>query len=99
MKVKTYSAAEKRKEIKNSVRNAREDIAKEVRLNAIDFMMHLAVWAVWDTIPNISKKRLKKILEFMCEKTTFIIDGTVTLDDIKQMIKDETGITIGFKGE
>jgi len=61
--------------------------------------LRLAAWGIWDKIPNATAEDVQNVLDFMCEKTTFIIDGTVTLDDIKQMIKDETGITIGFKGE
>ena len=94
MKVKYYTQAEMLKEAQKILERAKPEIRKE----AIDLMLHLAVWAVWDTIPNISKKRLNRILEFMCEQALFIVDGTISLDDIKQMLKDEADITIGFKG-
>ena len=71
----------------------------QVRRESIDLMLHLAVWAVWDTIPNISKKRLKKILDFMGEKAVYIVEGSVSLEDIKQMLKDEADIQIGFVGD
>lgn len=93
MKIKTYTHAEMLREVEKSLNKATTTVRRE----AIDLMLHLAVWAVWDTIPNVSKKRLKKILEFMGEKASFIVDGAFSVDDIKQMLKDEADITIGFK--
>ncbi len=92
IKAKTYSQSEMVHEVEKALNKA----TSQVRREAIDLMMHLAVWAVWDTIPNISKKRLKKILDFMGEKATYIVEGTISLEDIKQMLKDEAEITIGF---
>ena len=93
IKVKFYTHAEMLKEVEKCLGKA----SVQVRREAIDLMMHLAVWAVWDTIPNISKKRLKKILDFMGDKAAYIVDGTISLEDIRQMLKDEADITIGIK--
>lgn len=93
MKVKYYTHAEMVKEVEKCLEKA----TVQVRREAIDLMMHLAIWAVWDTIPNVSKKRLKKILDFMGEKAVYIVEGSISLEDIKQMLKDEADITIGFK--
>lgn len=95
IKAKVYSHSEMVREVEKALNKA----STQVRIEAIDLMLHLAAWAIWDTIPKISKKRIKKALEFMAEKATYIVDGTVSLDDIKQMLKDEAEITIGFKGE
>lgn len=95
MKVKTYTQAEMLREAEKIMRKAET----QIRIEAIDLMLHLATWAVWDCVPKISKKRIKRVLEFMSEQAAFIVDGTITVEDIKKTLKDEAGIEIGFVDE
>lgn len=92
MKTKFYTQAEMLRASEQILERARPKILRE----AIDLMFHLALWAVWDTIPKVSKKRLKRILDFMSEKAEYIVDGSVSLEDIKKMLKEEADITIDF---
>lgn len=93
MNTKLYTEAELQRRIDKAVERA----MIPVRTETIEIMLHIAAWAEWDTVPRISKKAIGKTLQAMGEKARFILDGSVTLEDIKQMLKDETGITIGFK--
>ena len=95
MKAKVYSYSEMLKEAEKIMRKE----AVNIRLNCIDTLLHIAAWAIWDTDKKITKSKLRKILEKMSYKAGFISDGTVSIDDVKQMLKDEAGIEIGFVDE
>ena len=95
MKAKVYSYSEMLKEAEKLMRKE----AVNIRLNCIDILLHIAAWAIWDTDKNITKSKLKKILEKMSYKAGFISDGSISIDDVKAMLKDEAGIEIGFVDE
>ena len=95
MKIKRYSYAEMLKEAEKLMRKE----AVNIRLDCIDTLLHIAAWAIWDTDKKITKSKLRKILEKMSYKAGFISDGSISIDDVKAMLKDEAGIEIGFSDE
>ena len=60
-------------------------------------MINLAAWALWDEI-KANEEDIKKVLQKMSYKAEFVVDGSVSLDDIKKMLKDEADITIVVSG-
>lgn len=95
MKARVYTEAQMQRAVEMGLERARRQARSEV----LDLAVSLALWGMWDTFPKVSKKRMGKALEFMMEKAALIVDGTISLDDIKQMLNDEAGIVFGYKGE
>ena len=95
MKARVYTESQFQKALEQVF----ERIRRQARMEVLDLALHLALWGMWDTFPKCSKKRMGKALEFMMEKAALIVEGVISLDDIKQMLKDEADLSIGFKGE
>ena len=95
MKAKVFSYSEMLKEAEKLLRKE----AVNIRLDCIDTLLHIAAWAIWDTDKKITKSKLKKILEKMSYKAGFISDGTVSIEEVKQLLKDEAELVIGFVDE
>lgn len=93
MKARVYTEAQMQRAVEMGLERARKQSRREV----LDLAIHLALWAMWDTFPKVSKKRLGYAMNFMLEKAALIVDGTISLDDIKQLLQDEAEITINFK--
>lgn len=90
MKVKYYTQNELEKE-KEKARN-------EARRDTIDFMLMVSAWAMWDTL-TITPDEIKEVLNAMQTKATFVSDKTVSVSDIHEMLRDETGIEISYSKE
>lgn len=86
MKAKYYSHAEHMK--------ALSEETAIIRRYDIDFMLHLSAWAMWDKIKDITREELFEALDEMQNKALFMVEGLVSLDDVKQMLKDEANITL-----
>lgn len=93
MKVKTYNQSEHAREVEKALRGAEKKIRREV----IDMMLNLAAWALWDEM-QADEDTIKKVLQKMSYKAEYVVDGSVSLDDIKKMLKDEADITIMISG-
>lgn len=93
MKTKVYSQSEHNREVEKALRGAE----KKIRRDVIDMMLNLAAWALWDEM-KADENTIKKVLQKMSYKAEFVVDGSVSLDDIKKMLKDEADITIMISG-
>lgn len=89
MKVKYYSPSELQKEL--------EKESARVRRESIDIMLNLAAWAMWDIL-NAGESDIRNVLDAMSYKAGFVCDGSVSIDDIRKMLKDEADITINISG-
>lgn len=93
MKTKIYTQSEHVREVEKALRGAEKKIRREV----IDMMLNLAAWALWDEM-QADEDTIKKVLQKMSYKAEYVVDGSVSLDDIKKMLKDEADITIMISG-
>ena len=93
MKTKVYNQSEHNREVEKALRGAERKIRHEV----IDMMLNLAAWALWDEM-KADEHTIKKVLQKMSYKAEFVVDGSVSLEDIKKMLKDEADITIMISG-
>ena len=101
MKVKTYGQSEFYRELNKAIqeeserlqesfRKESEDIGKQI----IDRVLHVVLFAVWDTVPGITTEQLYRVLEVVEEKAEYISNRDISYDDIKQVLKDEANLTI-----
>ena len=86
MKAKVYSHTDHMKALKEE--------SAIIRRETIDFMLNIAAWAIWDKIKGITRDELLDVLDEMQNKALFMVEGSVSLDDVKQMLKDEANITL-----
>ena len=93
MKTRVYTEAQMQRAVAQGLERAKIQARKEV----LDLALNLSLWAMWDTFPKVSKKRIEKAMNFMLEKAALIVDGTISLEDIREMLKEEADIEIKFK--
>lgn len=86
MKARYYSPAEvKQKE-------------NEARRDTIDLMLMLAAWSMWD-VCGATEDEIKEMLNSMQYKAAFVAEQRVSVSDIHNMLKEETGIEISYSKE
>ena len=93
MNVKIYSQADHIRELEKEVRKETKKISREL----IDIMLHVVAWAIWDEL-KVTEDEIGNVLKKISYKSEFVLDGSVTLEDIKKMLKDEADITINISG-
>lgn len=93
MKCKIYSQSDHIRELKKEVRKETKKISREL----IDIMLHVVAWAIWDEL-KATEDEIGNVLKKISYKSEFVLDGSVTLEDIKKMLKDEADITINISG-
>lgn len=80
------------------VRKREEKAREEARRDTIDLMLMLAAWAMWD-VCGATEDELKDMLNTMQYKAAFVAEHRVSVSDIHNMLKEETGIEISYSKE
>ena len=93
MKAKIYDQADHVRELEKELRRETKKISREL----IDIMLHIVAWAIWDEL-KATEDEIDNVLKKISYKSEFVLDGSVTLEDIKKMLKDEADITINISG-
>lgn len=93
MKAKIYDQADHVRELEKELRRETKKISREL----IDIMLHIVAWAIWDEL-KATEDEIGNVLKKISYKSEFVLDGSVTLEDIKKMLKDEADITINISG-
>lgn len=94
MKVKVYTQAEFERELGKALRKEKEEIGKKL----IDRLLHVLMFAVWDSVPEITTEELHRVLEVVEEKALYIYEKDIDYDDIKRVLKEEANLCISYQG-
>lgn len=90
MRARYYTPAE--------VKRREEKAREEARRDTIDLMLMLAAWANWDVCGS-TVDEIKEMLNAMQYKAAFVAEHRVSVADIHNMLKAETGIEISYSKE
>ena len=80
------------------VERIKQRAVNEARRDTIDLMLMLAAWSMWDVI-GATENEIKEMLDTMQYKAVFVAEHRVSVSDIHNMLKEETGIEISYSKE